>query len=65
MDEIYIKRVVRDTDGKEYVFNVYPTKHGYIAESMDYKPFMVSGKDRYDLQANMEWLVVSQRLLAI
>ena len=65
MDEIYIKRTVRDTDGSEHIFNVYSLKNGYMAESMDFKPFMVSGKDRYELQANMEWLVVSQRLRAI
>lgn len=65
MTEIFLRKTIRTIDENEYNFNVYLAKTGYVAESLDFKPFMVTGKDKYDLQANMEWLVVSHRLLAI
>ena len=60
---MFLRKIIRTIDGEEYHFNVYSTRTGYVAESLDFKPMMVLGKDKYELQSNMEWLVCQQKHL--
>ena len=63
MTDVFFKKEVR-TLSNSYYFNIYPTKEGMVAHSLDFD-FLVRGDDRYDLQAKMEWLCRQQEMFSM
>jgi len=61
MHNVSIQQRVSVVGGEEYYFDVFLGKDCFLAKSREFEPYFVTGKDRYELYANMEFLVCIMR----